>query len=152
MASAQIPRLYHSTAALLPDGRVITTGGEGYTQTEIYEPPYLFSGPRPTIGSAPGNVTYRETFFVDTPDALNIAQVTWIRFSSVTCVNMDQRFSRLSFSHTAGGLNVVAPAGPNVAPPGYYMLFILNGAGVPSVAKTVHIAGTPSPSPPDTLL
>jgi len=151
MASAQIPRLYHSVAALLPNGSVITAGGDGYTETEIFEPPYLFQGSRPTIASAPGSVTYGQTFFVGTPDAAGIAQVTWVRLSSVThAFNMDQRFSRLTFSRKTSGLNVVAPANPNLAPPGYYMLFILNDDGVPSVAKYVRI-GSPQ-TPPETTL
>ena len=84
MASAQIPRLYHSTALLLPDGRILSMGGNGYPQTEIYEPPYLFKGTRPTINSAPATVNYGQTFFVETPDAAGVTQVTWIRLSSVT--------------------------------------------------------------------
>jgi hypothetical protein len=151
MASAQIPRLYHSIAALLPDGRVLTTGGNGYPQAEIYEPPYLFKGGRPTITSAPASVVYGQTFFVQSPDAVAVTQVNWIRLPSVThAFNTEQRINRLSFSQAAGGLNVVAPANPNLAPVGYYMLFILNGNGVPSVARIVRIgntAGGPSPVP-----
>ena len=148
MASAQIPRLYHSMALLLPDGRILSMGGNGYPQPEIYEPPYLFKGTRPTINSAPATVNYGQSFFVDTPDAAGVTQVTWIRLSSVTHgFNMDQRFSRLSFSQVAGGLNVLAPSNPNLAPPGHYMLFILNGNGVPSVAKIIQVTSTPGLPP-----
>ncbi|MGH7770575.1 MAG: galactose oxidase-like domain-containing protein, partial [Candidatus Binatia bacterium] len=151
MASARIPRLYHSAALLLPDGRVLSTGGNDYLEAEIYEPPYLFKGSRPTISSAPQSVTYGETFVVGTLNAPEIKQVTWIRLSSVThAFNMDQRFSRLSFSRKTGGLRVVAPASSYVAPPGYYMLFILNDQGVPSVAKNIRIG--PAVSPPDTTI
>jgi Domain of unknown function (DUF1929)/Kelch motif len=140
MASAQIPRLYHSTALLLPDGRILSMGGNGYPQAEIYEPPYLFKGTRPAISSAPASVNYGQTFFVQTADGASISKVTWIRLSSVThAFNMDQRFSRLNFSQASGGLNAVAPANPNLSPPGYYLLFVLNGDGVPSVAKIVRI-------------
>ena len=144
MASAQITRIYHSTALLLPDGRILSMGGNGFPQTEIYEPPYLFKGTRPTINSAPATVNYGQSFFVQTPDAAGVTQVTWIRLSSVThAFNMDQRFSRLSFSQATGGLNVVAPSNPNLAPPGHYMLFILNSNGVPSVAKIIQVTSNP---------
>ena len=93
-------------------------------------------------------MNYGQSFFVDTPDAAGVTQVTWIRLSSVTHgFNMDQRFSRLSFSQVAGGLNVLAPSNPNLAPPGHYMLFILNGNGVPSVAKIIQVTSTPGLPP-----
>ena len=143
MASQQFPRLYHSGAVLLPDARVLTIGGDNVPQTEIYEPPYLFKGARPTINSAPGTVSYGQTFFVETPNAASITQVTWIRLSSVThSFNMNQRINRLSFSQVAGGLNVVAPSNANLTPPGHYMLFILNSNGVPSVAKIIRVTST----------
>ena len=148
MASAQIPRLYHSAVVLLPDGRLLSTGGNGYPQTEVYEPPYLFKGSRPTINSAPASISYGQTFFVETPDVASITQVTWIRLSSTThAFNMNQWINRLSFSQVAGGLNVVAPSNANLVPPGHYMLFILNGNGVPSVAKIIQVTSGPGGGP-----
>jgi hypothetical protein len=145
MASQQFPRLYHSGAVLLPDARVLTIGGDNVPQTEVYEPPYLFKGARPTINSAPATVSYGQTFFVETPNATSIAQVTWIQLSSVThSFNTNQRINRLSFSQVAGGLNVVAPSNANLAPPGHYMLFILNSNGVPSVARIIRVTSTSS--------
>jgi hypothetical protein len=141
MASAQTPRLYHSTALLLPDGRVFTSGGNNYPQVELYSPPYLFKGPRPTITAAPATVGYGpQSFFVATPDVASITRVTWIRLGSVThAFDMNQRFTALTFSPAPGGLNVVPPSNPNVAPPGHYMLFLLNAIGVPSVAAIVRL-------------
>src|SRR6266403_973919 len=152
MASLTKFRGYHSIALLLPDGRVLSGGGDaGGASTEIYSPPYLFNGSRPTITSAPTSIAYGESFFVGTPDAISISKVTLIALSSVTHgFNMGQRISRPLFSQATGGLNVTVPSNPNKIPPGYYMLFILNSNGVPSVAKIVQIGGTtptPTPSP-----
>jgi hypothetical protein len=140
MASMQRPRWYHSTAMLLPDGRVLSSGGDDNPTTEIYSPPYLFRGPRPTITSAPGAVGYGQSFSIDTPDAASIANVHLIRLGSVThSFNFDQRINRLGFTQTANGLQLTAPSNPNLTPPGYYMLFVVNGQGVPSVAKMVKV-------------
>ena len=153
MASAQFPRLYHSAAVLLPDARLLTTGGNGFTQTEIFEPPYLFKGARPTITSAPPSVNRGQTFFVETPDAAGVTQVTFISLSSTTHgFNMNQRINRLNFSQVAGGLNVVAPSNANLAPVGHYMLFVLNGNGVPSVAKIIQLTSSTSSAPTLTSL
>jgi hypothetical protein len=151
MVSLTRIRSYHSTALLLPDGRVLSAGGTfGGASAEIYSPPYLFHGSRPTITSAPASVAYGQTFFVGTPDAPSISKVTLIALSSVTHgFNMGQRISRPSFSQATGGLNVTAPSNPNTTLLGYYMLFILNSNGVPSVAKIIAIySTTPPPTPP----
>lgn len=150
MASAQTPRLYHSTAILLPDGRVVSAGGgrpgTEYKNAEIYSPPYLFTAgggtaTRPTIDShLSKSVRPGQTIFVTTPDAANISDVTLVALSSATHArNMSQRFNRLSFTQGMGGLNVTLPATANACPPGPYMLFILNSNGVPSVAQIINV-------------
>ncbi len=145
MASAQMPRMYHSTLILLPDGRLVASGGNGLTQPEVYEPPYLFAGPRPTITAAPASIGHQQTFFVETPNTASVTQVSLVSLASAThAFDHNQRFNRLTFTPGTGGLNVVAPSA-NLAPPGPYMLFILNSNGVPSVASMVRItaaAGT----------
>ncbi len=149
MASAALPRLYHSIAMLLPDGRVLTTGGNGFNQTELFSPPYLFAGPRPTITSAPTNVQNGQSFSIGTPDAANVSSVSWVRLASVThTLSMSQAFfSSTAITRQAGSIQVSAPNDPTM-PPGYYMLFVLNH-GVPSVASIVHlgtpVAGSPQP-------
>jgi WD40 repeat protein len=142
LASSTVYRGYHSVAFLLPDGRVVTAGGTSnvFANGEIFSPPYLFQGPRPTISLAPTVVRYNAPFFVGSPDAANIARVTWVRLSSVThSFNANQRFNELSFTQAVGGLQVTAPANGALCPPGHYLLFLLNGNGVPSVGKIVRI-------------
>jgi len=146
MASAASYRGYHSTALLLPDARVLVTGGDKSPRAhQIYSPPYLFKGPRPTVTSAPASVVYGQTFFVQTPDSANIGAVNWIRLGSVThAFNQNQRIDRLTFTPMADGLNVVAPSNRNLTPPGHYMLFVLDRNGVPSVSRMIRIDRPPS--------
>jgi hypothetical protein len=107
---------------------------------EIFSPPYLFKGHRPTISSAPATVGYGQTFSVSTAEAASIAKVTWIRLGSVThAFDQSQRFNSLAFTRGGGSLSVTAPASGNLAPPGHYMLFVVDGNGVPSVARIVQI-------------
>ncbi|HKV76946.1 MAG TPA: fibronectin type III domain-containing protein [Candidatus Sulfotelmatobacter sp.] len=147
MASAQVARVYHSTALLLPDGRVLVTGSGEYgagsidsLNVEIYSPPYLFKGTRPTISSVPATLTYGQPFAVQTPNAGIIASVVLIRLGSVThAFNQNQRYVPLAFTAGSGSLTVTAPANANLAPPGYYMLFIVDSNGIPSVAPILQV-------------
>ena len=153
------PRLYHSNALLLPDATVLVNGGNpqrgNYEQRqEIYSPAYLFDANgspalRPTISNvSPGTLRYGNTFQVETANAADIASVVLIRPGTPThAFDMEQRFVGLSFTARAGVLDVVAPPNGNVAPPGYYMLFILNSAGVPSVARFVNLSVSPNQPP-----
>jgi galactose oxidase len=106
---------------------------------EIFSPPYLFKGARPIITSAPATLRYNTNFSVVTPHASYITAVSLVRLGAVThAFNMNQRFLNLRFQQVSGGLTVRAPANANLAPPGDYMLFILNTNGVPSVASMVR--------------
>ena len=143
-------RLYHSVALLLPDATVWLAGGNpkrgGYVQQmEIYQPPYLFDSTgalaaRPSITGAPSAISYGNAFSVQTPDAATINRVVLVRNGTVThAFGMDQREVELAFTVQSGSLAVTAPPNGNIAPPGYYMLFLLNNSGVPSVAKFVQV-------------
>jgi hypothetical protein len=140
LASASVARLYHSTAALLPDGTVLSAGTDGVTQAEVFSPPYLFKGSRPTISVAPGRLGYGQPFALETADADAVTRLTLLALGSVTHgFSQSQRLLDLSFTHRVGGLDVVAPASGAVAPPGPYLLFALNGNGVPSVGAIVQV-------------
>ena len=144
-ASNAVSRVYHSTTLLLPDGRLLHAGsgdGAGLPReltAELLTPPYLFLGARPAIASAPASVAYGVVFQVGTPDAGAITRVTLVRLPSVThAFDQNQRFVPLTFTRTAGGLTVTAPPSGSIAPPGHYMLFLLDSDGIPSVAKIVR--------------
>jgi hypothetical protein len=148
------PRLYHSVALLLPNATVWLAGGNPQRgtyvqQMEIYQPPYLFDSTgalayRPSITSAPSSISYGNTFPVQTPDAASINRVVLVRNGTVThAFGMDQREVELSFTAQSGSLTVTAPPNGNIAPPGYYMLFLLNSSGVPSVATFVQVVPQP---------
>ncbi|MFI5025791.1 MAG: galactose oxidase-like domain-containing protein, partial [Solirubrobacterales bacterium] len=167
LASMQVTRQYHSTALLLPDGRVLSSGGgicgecdaSGYLakNAEVFSPPYLFKNdgsgqpaPRPQITSVPGTVSYNAPFSIATPSAGSISKVALVRLGAVThSVNMEQRYVPLGFTGSGGSITATAPLNANIAPPGVYMLFVIGSDGVPSLAKMVRMEDdTTVPSSP----
>ena len=191
LAPMTVDRLYHATALLLPDGRVLSAGTDrnwnpnpfdyAHTQLEVFSPPYLFWGSRPSILQCPDSVSYGTTFDVATDDAEWIKSAALIRNGSCThSFNSDQRYVELEIkavvkkktwssatelvirdplgftgkpgagkivetkfpviqSFVADGLTLQAPPDAYVAPPGYYMLFLVSKWSTPSVAKFVRI-------------
>lgn len=144
MASQQIQRTYHSTAVLIPDGRVVSAGSDNgapeQVSYEIYSPPYLFNGARPVISAAPTSLTYNQKFTITTAQASTIAGVALVRPGATTHADdFDQRYINLKFTLGDGTLTATAPANANLAPPGYYMLVIVNHSGIPSVMPFLQL-------------
>ena len=145
------PRQYHSVAVLLPDGRVLTAGGIDPTlggppardlrKVEIFSPPYLFQGVRPAITGAPATSTYGGSVAINTPDALSVSSVALMRPIAVTHhTDAGQRYVKLKITATTpASVTVTIPANGFIAPPGFYMLFLVNAAGVPSQAAWIQL-------------
>jgi hypothetical protein len=172
LGAAQVEaRAYHSTALLLPDATVVSAGddfngaptaanptgagtGVDSDTAEVYEPPYLFNADgshaaRPTISSAPDFVAWGQRFDVGTPNA-DVSKAVLVAPGATTHANdMSQRVVPLAFAKEPGGVKLTAPPAPNnsadVALPGYYMLFLLNDRGVPSVARWMSLSWNPVP-------
>jgi Domain of unknown function (DUF1929) len=172
VAPDPVGRDYHSEALLLPDGRVIALGSNPVdaatgastfeTRVSIYEPPYLFKGERPAIDLIDGRINetaadgtttttqweYGSEHLLAYSSAAPIASAVLIRPGAVThSSDPNQREVALPISANADGqLTVHLTANDNVAPPGYYMVFIVNSHGVPSVAQWVHVGPQGAPA------
>jgi len=158
LVAQNFKRKYHSTAILLPDGRVWSAGGEegsglpAYTNLEIYSPGYLFEGARPQFYTPPpSNISYGNTFGINTD--VPIESAVLIKPGSTThAFDQDQRCVSLTLSppvvNGGYGYTATAPANGNIAPPGYYMLFVVrpksaSSSGqhkIPSVATFVKLS------------
>ncbi|HEX2249422.1 MAG TPA: galactose oxidase-like domain-containing protein, partial [Gemmatimonadales bacterium] len=156
LASNAVSRTYHSTSVLLPDGRILHAGSGSASSApdeenaELFSPPYLLRGPRPTLTDVPSAVDYGASFSISTPEADDIQKVSLIRLGSTThAFNMNQRFQWLSFTRRTGSLTVSAPTSRNRTPPGHYLLFILNGDDVPSEGSIIRIGSSGGPPPPN---
>ena len=151
----RLPRGYHSNAVLLPDGRIMVTGDELQELAnnpnienravngtiEIYEPSYLFKGPRPELTSVPENpVGYNQFFPVGTSSTGITKAVLVAPITSTHSVDTSQRYLEVPIVNTGRNqLLLKSPETAQAAPPGYYMLFLLDAKGVPSVAKWVKL-------------
>jgi hypothetical protein len=150
LAPHAIQAAYHSTAILLPDATVMLSQDDmDYSaqaafqhKVQVYSPPYLFKGAQPVITNAPAALGYDQSFTVST-DRTGMVSAILVAPGATTHGNdMHQRAIKLKVQATAGSKNLTAtvPASRALVPPGYYMLFVLDSAGIPSVAKFVPIS------------
>ena len=137
-----IRRAYHSTAILLPDGRIMSAGddgpGGGRQLIDFYSPPYLFKGPRPVITAAPAQIGHNSAFSVSTSGPTVTRAVLMAPAATTHANEMNARHVELAITRSGDRINATAPTS-RVAPPGYYMLFVLTETGVPSRARWVHV-------------
>jgi len=140
-----VPRTYHSQSMLLPDGRILSIGnnpGDGSfnMQISVYSPPYLFDGARPVIDSVAhaSDWVYGNHYTIKTSTPIKSAEL--LRPAAVTHQSdPNQRFVALPISGSGDTVNLNLSSNHNIAPPGWYMLFVTSGNNVPSVAKWVHV-------------
>lgn len=166
MAAMAVPRQYHSSAVLLPDGSLFVAGGQARGPNpdgdpnwvvvnqrtyQIFKPPYFFNGPRPTITSCPTTWIWNRGYNIETPDAASITKVRLIRLGSAThSFDQDTRSMELEFTQLdSDTIRVTAPAHGLAAPPGHYMVFICrdlqtqpaspDNGRIPSEAKIIRL-------------
>jgi hypothetical protein len=141
-------RGYHSVALLIPDGRVWTAGSEwNYSATpnlsmELFEPDYYQVANRVSITASPGAVNYNQSFGVRFSPDRTIARVVLMRLGSAThAFDGDQRYVSVPFRQAGTTLTAVGPPDATIAPPGYYMLWLIDGNNLPcTLAPFVRVA------------
>ncbi|MDP9105772.1 MAG: DUF1929 domain-containing protein [Candidatus Eremiobacteraeota bacterium] len=148
VASMSIPRLYHSTALLVPDGRVLVAGSDSMwnpepfhvaqLDVEFYSPPYMFRD-RPEISDAPASLKFGTAFQVVTNRV--VKRVALLRCGAVThSFNAQQRYVNLNFHRVAATtISVEAPPNGYVAPPGPYLLYVLDERKTPSIGRRLIV-------------
>lgn len=160
MPAQSVPRRYHSVAVCLPSGRVLSAGSTGswphapwpfddrhpgtYPEyrIETYSPGYLFRGARPVILTAPTTASYGQSVSVVLRSDSDASRATLLRPCAVTHTNdMEQRHLEIEIiQNQTSSLTVQMPPDGTWAPPGWYMLFVINSKGVPSVGHFVHLS------------
>jgi Domain of unknown function (DUF1929) len=145
-APARLPRLYHSVALLMPDGKVVTAGSNPVRKIEelrieVYWPPYLFRGPRPTLVLGTTHGTPGGTVTATTDDPA-LASISLVRAGATThSADNEQRLVDVPFTTDASGkLTLHLPAEHTLIPPGWYLAFAVSTTGVPSQGAWLQLS------------
>ncbi|HEY2763907.1 MAG TPA: galactose oxidase-like domain-containing protein [Pseudonocardiaceae bacterium] len=146
-ATSRVPRLYHSVSLLMPDGKVITAGSNPQRtveelRIEVYWPPYLFAGPRPACTPSATEVHYGQSLTAQVPAAAGIGSACLIRPGIAThSANVEHRLVDVPHQVSAADeVSLAMPGGATLAPPGWYLLFVVSAAGVPSPGVWLHLS------------
>lgn len=154
MAHPLVGRDYHAEGLLLPSGKILTLGGNPlfgnkqdtapqifHQQISVFSPPYLFHGARPQLTGGPSELSPGQTGVFATPDPSDIVKARLMHPSAVTHVtDVQQRSIALTITRRKGAVALTIPRGSGLVPAGWYMVFVDNRAGVPSVARWVHVS------------
>ena len=145
-ATSRVPRLYHSVALLMADGKVVTAGSNPQRKTEelrieVFWPPYLFVGARPSCTPAQAEVHYGAGLTADVPEAAHLSSACLIRPGATThSADAEQRLVDLPYQVVAPRtVRLQLPGNAAIAPPGWYLLFVVDTAGVPSEGSWIHM-------------
>jgi hypothetical protein len=147
MAPPTVPRTYHSSSVTMPDGRVVTFGGDPSgdanfeLRVEVFSPPYMFKGTRPTLSTSATQMHYGGSYtLTSTASGAKPASAVIMRPGSAThSMDANQRVLKLTAVAVTGGLKVTLPTNANLAPPGWYLIFVDDSLGRPSVGRWVHL-------------
>jgi hypothetical protein len=147
-------RDYHSGGLLLPNGSVLTLGGNSLygnkadtqpqsfnQEIDVYFPPYLFQGTRPAIAAAPKVMRLSHSYLIKVSQPASIKNLRLMRPDNPTHVtDVNERSVAVSFTQAGNGeLKITLPSDANLLPPSYYMLFATNSQGVPSTGYWVQV-------------
>jgi hypothetical protein len=146
-AKSRVPRLYHSIALLTPDGKVVTAGSnprpkDDELRIEVFSPPYLFRGRRPRCTLSADHAAHGDRLSATSPDAARLREVNLVRAGATThAFNNDQRLVDVPFEVTGPDrIELRLPRSRRLAPPGWYMVFLVDTDGVPSVGRWLRLA------------
>jgi hypothetical protein len=142
-----VDRLYHSVALLMPDGKVVTAGSnparkDEELRIEVFWPPYLFAGPRPTVALDSSQVRYGGTVAASVADPADLREASLLRPGATThSCDVEQRLVDLQLQATGPDtVELQLPVSSALAPPGWYQLVVVSSGGVPSEGAWVQLS------------